>query len=99
MKFLKGHRKTTWAIWGWCIFMGVWIIAGISTASEDDCASETTRDLRRLCEDANDAGTAIGVGALIVLWFMGFCVLAIIWFMTNERAKRRAAEAALGQEP
>jgi hypothetical protein len=36
-----------------------------------------------------ELGTGIGAGLVVTLWFMGFIVLALIWFMT--RSKERSA--------
>jgi hypothetical protein len=74
----------TWALTIWTLLMGVWIAAGAATASGDakNCGTLT----QKACNDASDAGTAIGVGLLIFLWFMGFVVLGIIWFASRPRA-------------
>lgn len=62
------------------------VIAGSDPAAE--CAGES---FRSLCEAGEEANTENGVTALILFWFIGFVVLALIWFMT--RPKRRECPA------
>ena len=63
----------TWAILFWSALMLVWAIARANRAQNAiDCASESTAELRRLCEGATDVGTGIGVAMIFGLWFPGF---------------------------
>jgi len=73
----------TWTLIGWTALMGVWIVAGAATATGDakNCGPLT----QKACNDASDAGTAIGVGLLVFLWFMGFVVLGLVWFMSRPK--------------
>lgn len=73
-------RKMTWVLIIFSALMLVWIIAG---ASSTNCGSETTQAGKSGCE----AGTGIGVGIIIFLWFLGFVVLSLIWFMTRPRGR------------
>jgi len=73
-------RKMTWALWIWTVLFAVWIIVGISDRASKDCPPGD-----QLCRDASDTGTGIGVALIIILWFMGFVVLSLIWFMTRPR--------------
>ena len=60
----------TWAILFWSALTFVWAIAGANSAQNaNDCASESTAELRRLGEDATDIGTGIGVAMILGLWF------------------------------
>jgi len=69
--------------------MAAWIIgAAASSDPTGYCESHRGRFLSlHACESAHDAGTGIGVGILIVLWFLGFVVLAAIWLMTRPRER------------
>lgn len=84
-----GWRKMTWALIIWSLLMLAWIIAG--TASSDPtsyCESHPSRYLSlKSCEAAHDAGTGIGIGILIFLWFLGFVVLSLVWFMTRPKGR------------
>jgi hypothetical protein len=37
----------------------------------------------QLCRDASNTGTGIGVVVILILWFFGFIVLSLVWFMTR----------------
>jgi hypothetical protein len=75
-------RKMTWLILLFTGLMAAWIIGGI--AAQEDCGNELPGSVEReLCETGTDIGTGIGVGALFCVWFLGFVVLSIIWFMTR----------------
>jgi hypothetical protein len=76
-------RKMTWVLWAWTAIFAVWIIAGIADRASKNCPPDD-----QLCINASDAGTSIGVGLVFFLWFIGFVVLSLIWFMT--RPQRRA---------
>lgn len=84
-RFRPHWRKMTWALVAWNVLMLVWIIAGASSASgqPSDCGVLDAQT----CNDASDAGAAIGVGLLVVLWFMGFMALSAVWFMTRRKDK------------
>ena len=76
MKF----RKMTWTIWIWTILHIVWLVSGLSGVEE--CAAGDV---------ACEAGTAIGAGLGVIMigfiWFIGFIILSIVWFMTKPSAK------------
>ncbi|WP_239008495.1 hypothetical protein [Streptomyces sp. Tue 6075] len=65
------------------VFLGVqllfliWLIAGIASGSgtPEDCG---TLD-KQACNDAENAGTAIGVGLIIVLWAVVDVILGITY--------------------
>jgi hypothetical protein len=85
MRFLPHWRKATWAVAIWTVLMGLWIVAGASSVS-NNCAGRYGDDLS-YCQ----AGTAIGGGLaitlLVMIWFIGFVVLSLIWLMS--RPQRR----------
>lgn len=84
-----GWRKMTWAILIWSALMLLWIIVGIAGADNaEHCVNETNRFLdQQTCTDARDAGTGIAVAFLFFLWFIGFTVLSLIWFMTRPKGR------------
>lgn len=79
MRFWK-WRKMTWALVIWSTIILVWAIGG---AAGNDCANEVTQLERDACE----AGTGIGVLAVLGMGFFGFVFLSLIWFMTRPRGR------------
>ena len=75
-------RKMTWLLLVVNALFIWWVIAGTSSAQNDDCAPGDS-----LCEAAVDAGTGIGVALIVILWFFVFIVLALIWMMTRPRGR------------
>jgi hypothetical protein len=75
-------RKMTWVLNAWNLIFLIWTIAGISSRASKSCAPSDS-----LCINASDAGTGIGVALIIVLWFIGFLVISIIWFMTKRSGR------------
>lgn len=69
-------RKMTWALIVWTVIMVTWMIGG-SVSAQKGCDPNY--------QGACNTGTAIGVGLLIGLWFLGFVVLSLIWFMTRSK--------------
>lgn len=70
-------RFMTWVLWGWTGLMaGLAVLLTAASAAgcddaEDDCAL------------AVGAAGAVWFGAAFCLWFVGFIVLSILWFMTR----------------
>ncbi|MBC9728819.1 hypothetical protein [Streptomyces sp. TRM68367] len=57
----------------------IWIITGVNAASDDpSCEGLTGEDLR-ICEEAGDVGTALGVGLIIALWAAVDIILGITY--------------------
>jgi hypothetical protein len=87
----------TWAIIAWTVLMGVWIVGGVASqpglTPEDraSCAETTAIMSEAECletmQAAGEIGTGIGVVLLGLLWFVGFIVLTLIWFMTRPKEK------------
>lgn len=73
----------TWVLNLWNVIFLVWIIVGIADRTSKNCAKGD-----QLCINASDAGTSIGVGLIIVLWFLGFVVLSLVWFMSRPRHRQ-----------
>ena len=79
------RRVTSWLILVWNAIFAVWIVGGIITRPSKECLPGDS-----LCQDASDAGTSIGVGLVLMLWFLGFVVLSLVWLMTR-RPRRLCA--------
>jgi hypothetical protein len=80
---MRGWRKMTWAIVIWTAIFVVWIATGVGAVS-NQCPGLTGDELAS-CQAATAIGGGIGVTFLFMLWFIGFIVLAIIWFMTRPK--------------
>jgi hypothetical protein len=82
-------RKMTWVLNIWNVIFLIWIIAGSVSGAHHaakDCAHPGVLT-RQECLDASHAGTGIGVALIFLLWFLGFVVLSIIWFMTRRKGR------------
>ena len=79
----------TWAIVIFSALMLLWLIVGITSANNSShCAHETSRFFSRSdCTAARDVGTGIGTAIVFTLWFIGFIVLSVIWFMTRPKGR------------
>lgn len=76
---MRSWRKMTWAIVLWSGLMLAWLIGGLSAVGDLPAPGTAA-------EEAGAAiGTGIGVTFIFGIWFLGFIVLAIIWFMTRPR--------------
>jgi hypothetical protein len=76
----------TWAILVFSGLMLVWAIAG--TAGEVCGEYAPGAADREACELGEDIGTGLGIAALFFLWFLGFVILSIVWFMTRPRHRQ-----------
>jgi hypothetical protein len=72
----------SWVLIAWNVIFLIWIVAGVATRPSKDCPPGD-----QLCQDASDVGTGIGVSLILILWFLGFVVLSLIWFMTRTRTR------------
>jgi hypothetical protein len=79
----------TWAIIIFSVLMLLWLIVGITSANNSShCANETSRFFSQNdCTSARDVGTGIGAAIIFTLWFIGFIVLSLIWFMTRPKGR------------
>ena len=79
-------RKMTWVLVIWCVGITVWMIGGGASAqSSADCASENSASAVKLCQDAAEIGTGIGIALIGTLGFFGFVALSLVWFMTRPK--------------
>jgi len=77
-------RKMTWVLNVWNVIFLIWVIAGVASRASKNCPPGANH---QLCVNASDAGTGIGVALIMVLWFIGFVVLALVWLMTRRRGR------------
>ncbi len=75
---LPQWRKMTWFILVVNLLFVVWIFAGVGGA---DCEAEA--EFAGACE----AGTAIGVGIVIVLWALVDVILGVLWLITGRSGR------------
>jgi hypothetical protein len=72
-------RKATWALLIWTALAVIWIATGVGAMGELGPAGS----------DAEEAGRAIGAGlgitVIVFIWFIGFIVLGIVWFMSRPK--------------
>jgi hypothetical protein len=69
----------------------IWIIAGTNSAQHANHCDQQAQ-LQNLCQQATDAGTAIGVGIIVVLWCVVDVILGITYLVvrSNRRNDGRA---------
>lgn len=73
----KKRRVFLWVFLAVQVLFLIWVIAGASTGSGQptDCG---TLDAKT-CNDASDAGTAIGVALIIVFWTIVDFLMAVVY--------------------
>jgi hypothetical protein len=70
----------------WTGIIALWIGFGIAGASGDEASADCVRSAGRdACDAAGDLGAGIGVGLLVVLWFVVFVALALVALLTRRR--------------
>lgn len=72
----------SWVLILWNVIFLVWIIGAVADRPSEECPPGDS-----LCQDASDVGTGLGVSIILVLWFMGFVVLSLVWFMTRRKGR------------
>jgi lysylphosphatidylglycerol synthetase-like protein (DUF2156 family) len=81
----------TWVIVIWTAIFAIWIIGGVSSGTAHNhayCVAHHDQFLSvKDCETASNAGTAIGATLIFFLWFVGFIILSIVWFMTRRKGR------------
>jgi hypothetical protein len=80
----------TWAIHVVNGLFLLWIIGGVASRPSSGCQADAYLS-KQDCIAASDAGTAIGVGLIVFLWFMAFIVMSLVWFMTRPRGESSVA--------
>lgn len=82
----KKRRIFVWVFLAIQVLFLIWVIAGASSGSgqPDNCGTLSART----CNDASDAGTAIGVFLIIVFWAVVDIILGItygVWRLAKRR--------------
>jgi hypothetical protein len=81
------RRVSTWLMTAWTAICGLWLVVGVAGASGDEASADCVASAgRQLCDDAGDVGSAIGVGLIILLWFIVFAALALVALLTRKRS-------------
>lgn len=75
---MRSWRKMTWALVIWTVLIGLWLASYAGAVGDIETSSS-----------AEEAGVAIGAGIgttfLFIIWFLGFVILSIIWFMSRPK--------------
>jgi hypothetical protein len=89
MRSILHWRKMTWALLLWTVIFVIWSIAASDNSSAvRDCVNNSSGYLNQHdCQTAADVGTGIGLTLIWGLWFVGFVILSIIWFMTRRKTR------------
>jgi hypothetical protein len=76
---LPRWRVFTWVILAFNLVMLIWTITGATTGHS--CKGRVGNALTD-CQ-AGQAGTAIGVGLIILIWALGDIILGVLWLITR----------------
>jgi len=76
-------RKMSWLVLVFNALMLIWVIVGAASAHNTVSCVHSIGE--KLCTQATETGTAIGVGILIVLWALGDVILGVIWMVTRPK--------------
>src|SRR3954466_610653 len=73
----KKRRIFLWVFLATNLLFLIWVIAGANSGSGQptDCGSLSAKT----CNDASDAGTAIGVALIVVFWFFVDAFMGVIY--------------------
>ncbi|WP_330239207.1 hypothetical protein [Streptomyces sp. NBC_00525] len=74
----RHHRVFLWVFLAVQALFLAWIVAGVNGNDHPSCKG-LAGDALRTCQDAGDAGTAIGVGLIIALWVAADIILGITY--------------------
>lgn len=77
---MRHWRKMTWVLAIVNALFLFWVIAAAVDRPSKDCAPGD-----QLCINASDAGTSVGVGIVIFLWFLVFIALSLVWLMSRPK--------------
>ncbi len=79
-------RKMTWVILIFTGLMAAWAYFGLRGEVCSEYQVGTTD--REFCEAGETIGTGLGASFVFCIWFVGFIILSIVWFMTRGGANR-----------
>src|SRR5689334_16776618 len=80
---MRSWRKMSWAILIWTAVFLLWGISGVGAVS-NRCVG-LTGDALTTCQAGTAIGGGLGITIIFFLWFVGFIVLSIVWFMTRPK--------------
>lgn len=80
----------TWVLWAWVTLTVLFIVLINTVPNEDELLADCRTNSASTAEQAGcELGTEIAAGVWtavgVVVGFMGFIVLALIWFMTRPK--------------
>ena len=75
------QHPLTYVVLGWNALMVVWVVSAL--ASQEPCEPGL--------EDACNAGTALGIGFIMVIAALGDVILGVLWLVTKPSGKREPA--------
>ena len=76
----KKKRLFMWFFLAVNVIFLIMFISGLSTAGDNDCASQVTEYFTQAdCEAASGVGTALGAGMLVAFWLAVDFILVLIW--------------------
>lgn len=76
---LPRWRKATWALVIWTGLMLLWVVTGVSAVGNMSPAGSQVEQAGRA------VGAGIGVTFIVLIWFVGFIVLALVWLMSRPK--------------
>lgn len=80
---MRRFRKMTWTILVWTALFAAWGISGAGAVS-NNCVGELG-DTLAACQAGTAIGSGIALTMIFSLWFAGFIVLSIVWFMSRPK--------------
>ena len=81
-------RKMSWLIIIFTVVMAVWAVVAAAAAPDPECGQHAAASPERdLCEAREVVDAGFRVAALFCVWFPGFVILAMIWFVTRPRRR------------
>jgi uncharacterized protein (DUF983 family) len=75
----------TWLLIVFSALMLAWLVSVL--AQSNNCAHE---QFHQLCKASEDAQRSNDFVIVLVIYFMGFVILALVWFMTRPREQTQA---------
>jgi hypothetical protein len=78
------RRKMSWTILIWTALFVLWAATGLGAVS-NNCAGLSGSALTN-CQAITAVGGGIGLSIIFSMWFVGFIVLAVVWFATRPKS-------------
>jgi len=78
-------RPFTWVIVAINVLFLIWVVAGAGGAASN-CDGLTGNDLDA-CEAGTAIGASIGIGIILVLWFLVDGILGVLWLVTRPKGR------------